>query len=76
MQTLIDFLMIFLVDVWSDFCVILDVFCDEKPESFFRSIFGRVIFASRECGADATRLQRDFSRGAYGPDAPQAAPRE
>ena len=34
-------------------------------------MFGRVIFAITERGAVATGLRRDFSRGAYSPEAPQ-----
>ena len=51
------------MDFWIDFGVILDVL-------FFGSIFGCVIFALRERGAASALLQRDFSAGAYGPDAP------
>ena len=45
-----------------------------KIDAIFLRIFGRVIFAIPERGLQSTRLQLDFNRGAYCPDAPQAAP--
>ena len=55
---------------WIDFGVILDVFWDEKSSRFFDR-FLDVLFLRL---ASVALLRRDFSRGAYGPDAPQAAP--
>ena len=66
MQKLFDFLM----DFWIDFGVIFYVFWDEKSRGFFDR-FLDVLFLRL---GNATPLQRDFDRGAYGPDAPQAAP--
>ena len=58
------------MDFWIDFGVILDVFWDEKSRQFFDR-FSDVLFLRL---GNAALLRRDFGRGAYGPDAPQAAP--
>ena len=58
------------MDFWIDFGVIFDVFWDEKSREFFDR-FLDVLFL--RLGSVAP-MQRDFGRGVYGPDAPQAAP--
>ena len=60
----------FLMDFWIDFGAILDVFWNEKS-MHFSDRFLDVLFL--RLGSVAP-LQRDFGRGVYGPDAPQAAP--
>ena len=60
----------FLMDFWIDFRVIFDVIWDEKSRDFFDR-FLDVLFLRL---GSAARLRRDFNRGAYGQDAPQAAP--
>ena len=66
MQKLFDFLMDFCIELG----VILDVFWHEKSRHCFDR-FLDVLFLRL---GSVTPLQRDFGRGAYGPDAPQAAP--
>ena len=58
------------MDFWIDFGVILDVFWNEKSSPFLDR-FLDVFFL---LGVSVALLRRDFGRGAYGPDAPQAAP--
>ena len=58
------------MDFGIDFRAILDVFWDEKSRHFFDR-FLDVLFLH---GGSVALLQRDFNRGVYGPDAPQAAP--
>ena len=55
---------------WIDFGGILHVFWNETPRELFDR-FWDVLFL--RLGSVAL-LQRDFNRGVYDPDAPQAAP--
>ena len=69
MQTMFDFNDL-LMDFWIDFGAMFDLFWDEKSSHFFDR-FLDVLFLRL---GSAAPLQPDFSWGAYGPDAPQAAP--
>ena len=58
------------MDFWIVFGVILDVFWNEKSRQFFDGFLDVLFFRL----GNAAPLRRDFGAGAYGPDAPQAAP--
>ena len=60
------FFNVFLIDFWIDFGAMLDAFWHEKSSRFFDR-FLDVLFLR---WGSVALLQRDFGRGAYGPDAP------